>query len=403
MMIAMLAFWLSVLLILYSYLGYPLLMHLWSLRRSPPSRRAIIPPSVSILLVVNNEGPRIGRRIRNLLSLYYPRTQLEILVGSDGSTDDTVERAMHQGNGVVVVAYQRRRGKSAVLNDLVRRARGEILVLTDARQTFAADALIQLIRNFGDPAVGAVSGALILTTRPHSEAVGEGVGFYWRYEKLIRSAESRVDSTVGATGAIYAIRRELYEPLREDTLLDDVVVPMTIAKKGYRVLFDAEARAYDRASRSASEELARKIRTIAGNFQLFFRDPLLLSPLHNRLWFQTISHKALRLLVPALMAAAFVANLMLLTIPAYRWVLAGQLVFYALALAGLRQRALRGDAVASRRSLALAVPYTVCLLNWAVVVAFVRFLAGTQSAAWDRVTARPIHQRSSPPRVIGTR
>lgn len=395
--IALVVFWLSVFLLVYSYAGYPLLMRALSLRRPQPERPPVVPPAVSILLVAHNEGPRIGRRLRNLMALCYPKARVEILVGSDGSTDDTVERARRQGGGVTVVAYQRRRGKSAVLNDLVRRARGQILVLADARQTFAADALLQLVRNFADPRVGAVSGSLILTTHQRSEAVGEGMGFYWRYEKMIRSAESRFDSTVGATGAIYAIRRELYEPLPEGTLLDDVVVPLAIAKRGYRVLFDGTARAYDRASRSAREELTRKVRTIAGNFQLFFRDPLLLSPWHNRLWFQIVSHKALRLLSPGLMAAAFAANLALVPIPAYRWILAAQIAFYALAIAGFRQRR------SPRRSLLLSVPYTICLLNGAVVLAFFRFAAGTQSAAWDPAIARSAAPRTGAPRVIGLR
>ena len=166
-------------------------------------------------------------------------------------------------------AFAVRRGKAAVLNDVVPRASGAIVVLADARQRFEPDTVRALTRPFADPAVGAVSGELILTETPDGPTVGRGVGVYWRYEKLIRKSESRVDSTVGATGAIYAIRRELFEPIPEDTLLDDVLIPLRIVRRGYRVLFEPAARAWDRVAASAGEELARKVRTLAGNFQLF--------------------------------------------------------------------------------------------------------------------------------------
>ena len=200
-------------------------------------------------------------------------------------------------------AFAVRRGKAAVLNDVVPRASGAIVVLADARQRFEPDTVRALTRPFADPAVGAVSGELILTETLEGPAVGRGVGVYWRYEKLIRKSESRVDSTVGATGAIYAIRRELFEPIPEDTLLDDVLIPLRIVRRGYRVLFEPAARAWDRVAASAGEELARKVRTLAGNFQLFVREPWLLDPRRNRIWLATVSHKGLRLLGPLLHAA----------------------------------------------------------------------------------------------------
>jgi cellulose synthase/poly-beta-1,6-N-acetylglucosamine synthase-like glycosyltransferase len=246
-----------------------------------------------LVVVGHNEATRIEGRLKNLLSLDYPRDRLEILFASDGSTDGTVEVARaFEAAGVVIIAFEGRRGKPAVLNDVVARARGDIVVLVDARQTFDKGALRELVKAFADPQVGAVGGELILTTaedkNTHAE---EGIGFYWRYEKFIRRNESHLHSTVGATGAIYAIRRTLFEPIPPDTILDDVLIPMRIARRGYRVLFEPEARAYDQITGGAYREFIRKVRTIAGNFQLIARERWILNPLQNRLWFQNISHK----------------------------------------------------------------------------------------------------------------
>lgn len=375
-------FWLSVLLVGYTYLGYPALMWAWATLRPRPPRRRSVEPTVSLVIVAHNEAARIKGRLENLLSLDYPQDRLEILLASDGSTDGTVEQArMYEQAGVRVIAFKTRRGKPAVLNDLVLRARGEVVVLADARQRFEASVLRALVGPFADPQVGAVSGELILTHNPEGTAVGKGVGFYWRYEKFIRWNESRVDSTVGATGAIYAIRRDLFEPIPKDTILDDVLIPMRIARRGYRVLFEPGARAYDRAAATAREEFMRKVRTIAGNFQLFVRERWLLNPLRNRLWFYTVSHKGLRLLVPLLLVAAFGANLLLLDRLFYRWALVGQVVFYGAALGGYALRDTR------RKIPLLSVPYVVCLLSWATVVAFLRFITGRQTVTWERASA----------------
>jgi hypothetical protein len=229
--------------------------------------------------------------------------------------------------------------------------------------------------------VGGVSGELMLVADPDRGSVGEAVGLYWRYEKWIRRAESRVHSTVGATGAIYAVRRGLFRPLPEDTLLDDVLVPMRVVAQGSRVVFESAARAYDRAAATATQEFARKARTLAGVFQLFARHPWVLDPLRNRLFFQTVSHKGLRLLTPLALAAALVANLLLLQSPFYRSCLAAQVAFYAAALAGHARRDRRD------RSPVLSLPYLVCVLAWAAVVGFVRFARGRQDVTWERASA----------------
>ncbi len=375
-------FWLSLALLAYVYFGYPLIASLRAALQSKPRRQAPIEPHVSIILSAHNEGARLAARIDNLLALDYPKDRLEIVVGSDGSSDDTVERAReYEKRGVKVRPFPERRGKAALINALVPVVGGEIVVFADARQRFDRAALRALVANFADPAVGAVSGELILAANRDVAAAGQGTAFYWRYEKFLRSSESRVDSTIGATGAIYAIRRELFEPIPEDTILDDVLIPLRIVRRGYRVIFEPEARAYDQVSATARDELARKARTIAGTFQLFARERWLFNPLRNRLWFETISHKALRLTIPALQVLLFVANLALAHVWPYGWFLAAQLACYAAALLGCTRRQGR------RSPMIVSVPHTICLLSWATIVGFVRIVTHSQAVTWERVSA----------------
>jgi cellulose synthase/poly-beta-1,6-N-acetylglucosamine synthase-like glycosyltransferase len=281
---------------------------------------------------------------------------------------------------VQVRAFREHRGKPAVLNAIVPTARGEIVVLTDARQRFEPGAVRALIENFADPAIGGASGELVLQTNESTRAAGQGTAIYWRYEKFIRSTEGQSDSTVGATGAIYAIRHELFEPIPDDTILDDVVIPLRIVRRGYRVVFEPRARALDTVSATARQEFVRKSRTIAGTFQLFARETWLLIPWRNRIWFETISHKALRLALPVLHGALFVANVALSDGWFYQTILLGQVAFYAAAFVGYTQRN------APRRQIFFSVPCAICLLSWTVIVGFVRFVTNRQQVTWERVT-----------------
>jgi len=286
-----------------------------------------------------------------------------------------------------------------VINEVVRLARGEILVLADARQRFEPDAVRALVSNFADPAVGAVSGELMLSAG--TTATSDGVGFYWRYEKFMRRHESRRDSTVGATGAIYAIRRPLFEPIPEDTILDDVLIPLRMVRRGYRVLFDASARAVDGPSATGRQEFIRKARTIAGTFQLFFRERWLMNPFRNRLWFETLSHKGLRLGAPLLQAVVLACSIGLRDVPLYGLLLLGQWAFYGAALAGwalecfstARSVSLQADRRGVRlkpgTTKLLSVPYAICLMNWATIVGFIRFTAGRQHATWEQAPLAP--------------
>jgi len=424
-------FWASFGMLAYIYFGYPIVARVRAALHPRVRVRAPIEPAVTVVVVAYNEADRIGARIENLLALDYPRDRLDIVIASDGSTDGTfVEARRHERRGVVVQPFFRRRGKPAVLNELVPSARGEIVVLADARQAFDPGAVRALVANFADPAVGAVSGELVITTNETTGAAGKGTAFYWRYEKFIRSTESRGGSTVGATGAIYAIRRALFEPIPEDTILDDVLIPMRVVRKGYGVVFEPRARAYDGAADDARQEFVRKARTIGGTFQLFARERWLLNPFENRLWFETISHKALRLTIPILLLALFGANLALAQDPQeplFRWLMAGQLLFYAAAMSAaaaqswgpvLRQaqdrpelgrraafpaRRSRGAAKAAAgptrpRLPLVSIPYAITLLSAATVVGWFRYVTNRQQVTWERRIpsgSPPVRSRSS--------
>jgi cellulose synthase/poly-beta-1,6-N-acetylglucosamine synthase-like glycosyltransferase len=372
-------FWLSAGFLAYTYVGYPALLKIWGWLLARPARVAWGEPRLSLIVIAYNEAARIGQRIENFLDLDYNWGRIEIIVASDGSSDGTVDAAWpYRSPQLKVVEFRSRRGKSAVLNDLIPMASGEIVVLADARQRFEAEALRALVANFADPEVGAVSGELMLLAGGEGSEVGKGVDFYWRYEKLLRQMESSVDSSVGVTGAIYALRKSLFRPIPVYTILDDVLIPMNVVRQGYRVVFEPDARAYDWTRGDARSEFKRKLRTIAGNYQLFFQQPWLLNPFANRLWFQTVSHKACRLLGPLFLFTALAANLALAAQPLYRAALVSQVVFYAAAFLGYLTRG------RPRRPFLLNVPYAFCLLNWATVLALVRLIGGRQQVTWER-------------------
>jgi biofilm PGA synthesis N-glycosyltransferase PgaC len=375
-------FWLSALIVVYVYVGYPIILQIWTRLRAQPlrgdasSRDHTAPavenydstPGVSIVIAARNESARLAARIDNLRSIDYPPARRQIIVVSDGSTDDT-ESILEERYGrfvdVVIVPHG---GKALALNAGVARARFDIVVFADARQVFAQDALRELVAPFADPAVGAVTGELLLDCesslfsnrranadrrRGHASqlravaierrvkperrlsivsTIADGVGLYWRYEKELRRLESAVGSTLGATGAIYAMRRALWQPLPADTILDDVLAPMRVVLAGYRTVFNERARAFDRAPVDADTESHRKIRTLAGNYQVLWLEPRLLVPWRNPVWVQYVSHKLGRLAVPYALLAIFASSVALAqTHVFYLGSLTAQVGFYLLA------------------------------------------------------------------------
>jgi cellulose synthase/poly-beta-1,6-N-acetylglucosamine synthase-like glycosyltransferase len=344
------------------------------------------------VLAAHNEELRIGPRVRELAQLVDARPMRgEVIVVSDGSTDRTVAEAEAAAVAAVsatdgrvpvrVLVQEPNLGKAMALNMAHAESRHPLLVFADARQTWAPDAIDRLVATFSDHCVGAVSGDLLLESAP---GVMAGVGLYWRFEKWLRRTESRFDSMVSVTGCIAAIRRELFPILPAGTILDDVYWPLAVAMAGHRVVHNEQARAYDRLPERARDEFRRKVRTLAGNFQLMTLMPAVLVPWRNRLWWQFVSHRAMRLLVPwALLLLLGTSAVM--AGPIYRLAFWVQIIFLTLGAGGALQ-------VVAKRSRVASAIYSFLVLNAAAWVAFWVWAGGRSSRSWTRVVyqVRPL-------------
>lgn len=324
---AIVIFAISASLILYVIAGYPVLLQMWPRRRklllgSEPE----VYRTVSVILPVRNGERWIRQKFESLFSLDYPPHLIQIIVVSDHSTDDTCEIIAGYGDRVLLLQNPGT-GKASAINHALRYATGEILFMTDVRQLIEPGALKVLVACFDDPAIGVASGELIIPKSGSTEE--QNVGLYWKYEKWIRRRHSAIDSVMGATGAIYTMRRSLARPLPAGTLLDDVQLPLGAFFKGYRILFVEQARAYD-VPTALDKEFHRKVRTLAGVYQLIGQYPELLGP-RNRMWVHFFSHKLGRLFLPYLLMAVFVSSFFLP--PLWNvYIPAAQIAFYAIAL-----------------------------------------------------------------------
>src|SRR6267378_594220 len=368
-----LLFWLSLALIFVAYAGYPIWLYFRARFWPRPVRRASIFPSVTILLAVHNEEKYLRAKLHNLAALDYPADRAEVIVVSDGSTDETnkILAVWEKANRRTMILTNHC-GKATALNYGVTEAKGEIIVFTDARQTIAPDALKNLVANFGDPSVGCVSGELIINPNP-SAASAEGVGLYWRLEKKIRYWEGLAGSTVGATGAFYAVRRNLLLPLPQETILDDVYIPFEVVRQGQRVVFEPRALAWDDLKPGPKQEFRRKVRTLIGNYQLLQIAPWILKR-SNPIRFQFICHKLLRLLVPIALVGLLLSTFWLRK-EIYGLALLLQLIFYGLAALSIFRAKV---SMVSRLS---DISLTFIVLNTAAAVAFIYFITG-RKAVW---------------------
>lgn len=359
-------FWFCLVLVAYTYFGYAIWLWLCvHLRRRPILQRPIT-PRVSIIIAARNEEATLPAKLENLRLLDYPQEQLQIVVASDGSTDRTVDILRDRANHICPVILNESNGKAFALNKAVQLATGDILVFLDARQTIDANAVSELVACFADPEVGAVSGELLLESAP-GEPSSNALGIYWKIEKIVRKLESASGSVVGVTGAIYAIRRELYIEIPRGTILDDVLVPMNVARSGKRVVFQPSAIARDRLFSEKGKEFSRKVRTLTGNYQLLRLAPWLLSPA-NPLLFRFVSHKLLRLMVPLLLILMLLASAMSRG-PFYTAIFWLQALFYVLAILG-------SLSPSTKRFKPVAVANTFVMLNAAAALAFYNFVAG---------------------------
>jgi poly-beta-1,6-N-acetyl-D-glucosamine synthase len=376
-----LIFWACLFLVIYTYVLYPGVLFVASSivglgRRGRTAPEAGALPPVSMVIPAYNEERHLPAKLANLAALQYPRDRLEILFVSDGSTDATneiLERAA-AGGFVTFLPLPTRGGKSSALNQAVGRARHDILVFSDAATLFAPDAVSKLVRHFADPRVGVVCGALQFQASAESR---QTEGLYWRYESLLRLMESRIGVTLTASGAIYALRRECFVPLAADTLVEDLVVPMTARRLGFRVLYDPQARGTDYAASTVAGEFARRVRIATGSFRAL--GGLLRGPLDPVTAFAFVSHKLLRWTLPFLLIGMLVTSVALLDSPLYRALFALQVLFYAWGLVGyLFRPRIQGIRFA-------LVAYYLLAMHLAFLVGFVRYLSGRREIEWRQV------------------
>ena len=374
-----LLFWVSALLLLYTYLGYPLLLGILArlAPRKTNSSTCVDLPTVTLLISAYNERPVIAAKIANSLALDYPKDLLEILVISDCSDDGTDEEVLrHAQSGVRLLRQSERQGKSAGLNLGVAQARGQILVFSDANAMYQRDAIRKFVPHFSDPCIGYVVGNARYIEKAEDTQAAEAEGLYWKLETWLKKKESRFYSVVGGDGAIYAIRRELYTPLLP-TDINDFLNPMQIIQLGYFGVFEPGAVSYEEAAGSFVGEFRRRIRIISRSLNAALRAGDLLNPFrHARHWFLLVSHKLLRWLAPFFMLAVLATSLLLWKSPFFRGVILLQAVFYSMAFAGwiLRER--------KENWRLFSVAFYLCLVNTASLIACFKCLRGDLSGTW---------------------
>lgn len=318
----------SVSLIFFVFIGYPLAVVILSRLFPRPVNRAPITPRVTVILPVRNGGPWIADKFRSILALSYPADLLNIVVISDGSTDNTADIVQSSGLQNVIFEEVSARGKAAAINRGLELADGEVIFFTDVRQHLDPLCLQRMVSRLFDSGIGVVSGELMIRSSSHDE--GKALGLYWRYEKTIRKAQSALGSATGATGAIYLIRRELARPLPPDCLDDDVYLPLQAAFQGKRIVFEEGAWAFDDPTR-IDQEFRRKVRTLAGIYQLLRLEPRLWLP-GSGVWLNFWCHKMGRLATPFAFIGIAVSSVALAPDPLAIGLLAGQAACYGLAL-----------------------------------------------------------------------
>lgn len=368
---------LCLILLAYIYLGYPSLVFLLARFSGRSVYKDNYIPPVTILIAAYNEALHIRATIEDKLALDYPREKLEIIVISDASEDgtDNVVRE-YAPHGVRLIRQEPRKGKTSALNLAVLQATGEILVFSDANSLYASDALLKLMRNFADPQVGYVTGKMIYVNSD-GMTIGDGCSTYMKYENMLRALETRAGSVVGVDGGIDAVRKKLYQPMRDDQL-PDFVLPLSVVEQGFRVVYEHEAFLKEDALKSAGDEYRMRVRvSLRALWALWDMKSLLHPGRHGRFALQLFSHKVLRYLGILFMAGAYVSNILLLkTSRRMRQLFILQNIFY-----GISWMAYQLDKKGCPLGI-LYIPYYFTLINIAAGHALIRFLRGDKQVLW---------------------
>lgn len=388
---ALLVFWLSVGVLAYGYVGFPLLVAAAGRVLDRRVHREPVTPRVSLIIAAYNEEDGIQTRLRNALRCEYPPEALEVIVASDGSSDGTEPLVSGFGQKRVRLLSLPRRGKAHALNEAVRHARGEVLVFSDANTHFAPDAVRKLVRNFADPEVGGVAGRTGYVVQDGGESAGRGEGLYWRYDSWLKALETRTGNVVSAHGGMYAIRRELFQPLSDAAVTDDFAISTAVVAQGRRLVFEPEARGYEATAEQSVHEFHRRVRLMTRGLRgaLVLRRPLLNPRKHGLYALSLFSHKVLRRFLPAFLPVLLASSVVLHARGGlYVAAATSQGLFYALALIGWGLRRRR-----SGRWKVLYVPFYFCMANLASLVALGNVLAGRRIERWNP----PRHREESVP------
>ncbi len=376
MRMSILIFSTSLFLILYTYFLYPFLLFLLTqFKREKPAAPIGSEdlPSVSVIIAAYNEEAVIEKKIRNALALNYPKDKIEILIGSDGSTDKTDTICMQYADQIRFHRVEPRQGKSNVLNTLVPLAKNEILLFTDANTVLQEESLKKLTVHFADRSIGGVCGRLILESRTQGVEAYEKA--YWKYESDIKNLESRLYSTVGANGGIYAIRKELFRTIPKDTIIDDFWISLGILKQGKKIYFEKEAIAKETISETIIDEFWRKVRIGSGNLQTLLLVPVIDCPNRAFIHFAYYSHKVIRWMTPLLLIILYISILALSSEPIFvnMFYLSNLLIFVSSLAVILNIK---------NRSMNLIGYFS--LFNFALLWGYIRFIMGKQSVIWKK-------------------
>jgi cellulose synthase/poly-beta-1,6-N-acetylglucosamine synthase-like glycosyltransferase len=378
--VAQIVFWTCVSLLAYVYVGYPLLVFLVSRFLPRQVHRDLTDLKVTILITAFNEEAAIRQKLENTLEIDYPPGKLEIIVASDGSTDKTDEIVKEfTSSGVRLFRQEGRVGKTETQNNAVFEATGDIILFSDATTEYGKDVLSRVLPPFADETVGCVAGRLVYLN-DESTNVGKGAQNYWSYETFLKTAESRACSLIGASGCLYAVRREAYEPMYAEACSDFLICTI-LYRKGLRSVFAPDAVCYEYTNRHAGDELKMRVRVISQTFTDLWRNRDMLNPFRSGFYaIELVSHKLLRYAVPLILVTLLIANMLLAAAsPFYLATLILQSSFYVLAFAGwLIERS-------GRPSGLLAMPLYFTLANFASAVGFYKFLRGEKYARWEPI------------------